>query len=239
MNRTIPLVFLGLLALGACSEAATGAGDDGGGLAAAGAGGSTGDDSSRDDDSSRGNDAAGASSTGDDAGGAPSTGTPDVCGFTQDDGLGVVINEISAKGDDWIELYNGGSTGRDLSGFVVVDRDKDTGCPKLDGALAFPDGTTIPSGGYLLVLAGQKDPTAGAQTDCLKDGPKPCYDEPYGISSGDGDGLALVKGTIEYAHAEVPPGTIDDDQKTWARLPNGTGDFAVAKPTPGGANEAN
>ncbi|MGW8317279.1 MAG: CotH kinase family protein, partial [Bacteroidales bacterium] len=48
---------------------------------------------------------------------------------------------------DWIEIYNAGSTGIDLSGWYLSD---DPGNPTMWG---FQSGTTIPAGGYLLVYA--------------------------------------------------------------------------------------
>lgn len=77
----------------------------------------------------------------------------------------VVINEFSAAnfddvtdnyGDtsDWIELYNMGATPFNLAGYYLSDRaDEPT-------KWAFPAGTTIPAGGYLMVWASGRNTTA-------------------------------------------------------------------------------
>jgi hypothetical protein len=55
--------------------------------------------------------------------------------------------EIEPDFSDWIELYNNGAAGVDLSGWSLTD---DAAAPD---KWKFPDGTTIAAGGYLVVLA--------------------------------------------------------------------------------------
>ena len=62
----------------------------------------------------------------------------------------VVINEINYnshddyESKDWVELYNAGTTDVDLTGWTYSDEDD-------DHVFAFPDGTTLNSGEYLVV----------------------------------------------------------------------------------------
>lgn len=74
----------------------------------------------------------------------------------------IIINEYSAsnlnsyldefgKSEDWIELYNTGTTSVDLSGWHLSDKvDKPT-------KWAFPNGTSIGAGEYLVVLCSGRD----------------------------------------------------------------------------------
>ena len=56
---------------------------------------------------------------------------------------GIYINEISASGEDWIELYNALETTKDISGYVISD----------DGnQYTLPSGITIPAKGFLILL---------------------------------------------------------------------------------------
>ncbi|WEO78828.1 lamin tail domain-containing protein [Cryobacterium sp. SO2] len=68
-------------------------------------------------------------------------------GAANDCGSPVRLNEIESSGGtpgDWVELVNNGSTGADISGFVVKDND-DT------HAVVLPNGTSIAAGGYLAI----------------------------------------------------------------------------------------
>jgi len=78
---------------------------------------------------------------------------------------GVVINEWMARNtntvtdgagdyDDWIELYNTGSNNVDLSGFTLTDESDEP------SKWAFPAGTQIPAGEFLLVWA-DDEPSEG------------------------------------------------------------------------------
>lgn len=78
----------------------------------------------------------------------------------------VVINEYSASNlsfiqdnydeyEDWIELYNAGSSGINIGGYHLSD---DTASPAM---WAFPAGVFIPSGGYLKIWASGRDEVSG------------------------------------------------------------------------------
>ena len=79
---------------------------------------------------------------------------------------GVRINEFMSRnrsvlydrdGDygDWVELYNFSDSTIDLSGYFLTDSKKDV------HKWQFPDGTTIPSGGYLIVFCSGKTSVRG------------------------------------------------------------------------------
>ncbi len=60
------------------------------------------------------------------------------------DGLG--------RASDWIEIFNPDTTPRDIAGYTLTDN------PALPTLWAFPAGTTIPAGGYLVVFASSSAP---------------------------------------------------------------------------------
>jgi hypothetical protein len=212
-GRWSVLVALVLVALG-CSEAASD--DDGEG----GGGSST--------------------TTSDGAGGSATPATTGATGATTSTGAGgalqgLVINEISADGDDWIEILNAGSAEIDLTGLRIADAEE-PGVPKVDEAVAIPDGTTLPAGAYLFVLADQ-DPAAEGLQDVCAPGPAPCLQAGWGLSK-DGDEVFLLgEGDAIVATAAFVAGSAPEGQ-AWGRLPDGTGDFAATAPTPGGPNAA-
>jgi hypothetical protein len=161
--------------------------------------------------------AGGASSSG--AGGAPSE---------------VVINEVSGVGADWVELYNPSNEAVSLEGLRLAD--DAMGAPKLADAMPFPQGSQLAPGEYLFVLAdlGSKA-LAGAQTECAP-GPSPCLHAKFGITKT-GDVLYLVDAKDAVVTEVAFPSTVMSGD-AWGRIPNGTGAFAVTKPTPGAANTA-
>ena len=147
----------------------------------------------------------------------------------------VVINEISASGDDWVELVNRGDAPFDLGDHALADTDM--GAPKLSEAVRFPAGTTLAPGEFLLVLADQMTAPAGPQTMCLPGGPDTCFHALWAISAKDGERVHLVSPEDEVlADADYPPNAVPLGQ-TWGRLPDGTGAFAANAPTPGAANQ--
>jgi hypothetical protein len=153
-----------------------------------------------------------------------------------------VINEISAKGGDWVEIVNPGAASLDLSGFGLCDDVDPASGASCDEATAarFPKGTTLPPGGYLLVVGNEPaDAGVGPHVECLPDGgPTTCFYATWKISSSSGETVHLLDaaGTpideVHYPADAVPSG------QTWGRLPDGTGSFAANRPTPGAPNEA-
>jgi len=153
----------------------------------------------------------------------------------------VVINEIQAAGDDWVELTNVGGAPVDLGGLVLADSDTsvDGGAPRLTDGLTFPVGTSLAPGQYLLVVADLSDASTGQQMTCLGDGgPTSCYHASFGISALRGERIYLIgAGGAEVAAADYPPNAVAAG-RTWGRLPDGTGAFASTAPTPGARNTA-
>lgn len=188
---------------------------------------------------------AGTGTTGTGGGGAQTTTTPGT-GTSTGTSTGTtpghpVINEIAAKGGDWVELANSGDTVLDLSEHGLCgDVDATTVACDFDSIARFPEGTTLPPGGYLLVL-GDQDSAAGVgpHVECLPDGgPTTCFYSSWKVSSSNGETVHLVDAKdnpvdeVPYPKDAVPSG------QTWGRVPDKTGSFAPNDPTPGAANVA-
>jgi Lamin Tail Domain len=150
---------------------------------------------------------------------------------------GLAINEISASGADWIELYNAGTNGIDLSGLAIAD--EEGGIPKYDEAVELPANTTVEPSSFFFVLADQEHASTTVEESCAP-GPAPCIYTPWGLSAQDGERVFLLRSA--EANAEVllqerlPAGAIVEGQ-AWGRVPDGTGDFVVTVPTPGAVNQ--
>lgn len=130
----------------------------------------------------------------------------------------VVMNEIVSKSDsteDWIELYNPGDDDFDLTGWAMTDDDLDD--PDADEPWAFPSGTTVPAGGYLLIWCNAED------------GSTPTTD--FGLSS-DGETVSLLDDSGDaYQQVEFPEMS---DGESYARQSDGS--WEVGEPTPEAAN---
>lgn len=178
-----------------------------------------------------------ASST-DTSAGSDTSGDTASCPFTYT-GIGtgnIVINEVQGKVDDWVELHNKGTTTASLAGFSLSDGNAE-GCPDLGEALTFPADATIAAGGYLLIEAGKKTPEIGITTKCIAGGPETCYQAAFKLSAGGGDQVFLLQGKNVIDSVQIPAGVLLDGTQTYGRLPNGSGAFKVASPTPGFANK--
>jgi hypothetical protein len=150
----------------------------------------------------------------------------------------VVINEIQATVEDWIEIKNIGTDVADLSGIGLADK-MANGLPEAADAVRFIDGEKLASGEYLLVVVNVKAAAAGPQTSCLTTGgPARCYQAKWGISATKGDTAFLlypddtILDTVTYPMNAVAMG------QTYCRLPDGTGDPTACKPTPAATNSA-
>ena len=132
----------------------------------------------------------------------------------------LVINEFMASNDateadqdgeydDWIELYNNGTTSIDLEGYYLSDDAADL------TQWAFPAGTSIASNGYLIVWADNDELQEGLHAN-------------FKLSSA-AESVFLVNAANEI---------VDEisyvDQTTdvsFGRFPNGTGNFQTMTPT--------
>lgn len=133
----------------------------------------------------------------------------------------IVINEILPKNiqngtdqdgdyDDWIELYNVTNEEIDISGCYLTDSKKNSTKWK------FPQGITVAAKGYLIVWAdGDSTHVSGLHTN-------------YKLSA-DGENVVLLSPTQEVINLVEYPATLIE--QSFARKPNGTGDFGWAIPT--------
>jgi hypothetical protein len=118
--------------------------------------------------------------------------------------------------DDWIELYNAGAADLDLTGYYVTD---DVATPM---KAQLPAGLIVPAQGFKLLWA--DDQVQGVDHLAFK---LDAQGEQFAISAPDGtliDSITFGEATSDVA---------------FARLPDGTGDFAsCAASTCGAANGA-
>ena len=138
---------------------------------------------------------------------------------------GVRINEILASNSvypdpdgqyrDFIELYNGGSRDADLAGCGLTDRD---GAAKY----VFPEGTTLPAGGYLAVWC---DAGAAAEDGLA----------PFSVSKDGGETVSLLSahGAVLGAVETIPT------TRNCPMIPDGAGGWTTGGfATPGFENSA-
>ncbi len=132
----------------------------------------------------------------------------------------LVINELLASNavteadqdgefDDWIELYNNGTTAIDLEGYTLSDD-----VNELD-QWAFPAGTTIGANEYLIIWADKDDEQVGLHSS-------------FKLSAG-GETVFLSDAAGELLDQVELQDQIEDI--SYGRFPNGTGDFLTMPPT--------
>lgn len=132
----------------------------------------------------------------------------------------IVINELMPKNtqfgsdqngqfDDWIEIYNLSSEDLDISGYYLTDSKKNLTKWK------FPDGTILDKNGYLIVWADSDTTQVGLHAN-------------YNLSAA-GENVVLLSPDQEIIDlVEYPATTLE---QSYARIPNGTGNFAWTLPT--------
>jgi hypothetical protein len=152
----------------------------------------------------------------------------------------MVINEISAKGEDWIELVNAGSSPADIGNWGLCDdvsADAGSDCD-LTTVVRFPQGTVVQPGEYVLVVGNEPaDAGTGPHMTCLKSGgPTTCYYATWKVSASNGETVHLIDPANKPVDEELYPMNAVPSGQTWGRLPDKTGAFAPNKPTPGVAN---
>lgn len=138
----------------------------------------------------------------------------------------LVINEFMASNattaadqdgeyDDWIELYNNGTSSIDISGYFLTDDPADL------TQWTFPLGTVIGPDSYLIIWADDDEQEGLHATFKL---------------SGSGESVILIDANnvivdeIDYAEQTA--------DISFARIPNGTGDFQLSAPTFATSNES-
>ena len=138
----------------------------------------------------------------------------------------VVINELLPKNtqygsdqdgefDDWIELFNPANEDQDISGYYLTDSKKNL------TKWQIPAGTIIGKNGYLIVWADGDSTQVGLHTN-------------YKLSA-DGENVVLLDPNLEVINLVEYPVTLIE--RSWARKPNGTGDFEWSVPTFNKAND--
>jgi hypothetical protein len=132
----------------------------------------------------------------------------------------VVVNEIMASNestvadqdgefDDWLELYNNSADALDLSGWHLSDNYSNL------TKWTFPDGTSIPGNGYLIVWADED----GSQTGLHANFKLSASGEAVYLTDAD----QRIGQEVDFDQQETDRG--------YARVPNGTGGFVIQAPT--------
>jgi len=155
----------------------------------------------------------------------------------------VAFNEISAAGDEWLELYNTGSSDFDLGNYAIADTDKTTGTPRTTKAMRFPAGTKLPKGGFVLVLMGKSNSTPGPYSAdvCLPGVAVGCFYALFSVSQTRGEAVHLLAPDNTSVANVIYPANLDFEAGTnlsACRLPDGTGEFSTCAQSPGAANHA-
>jgi len=145
---------------------------------------------------------------------AATKGAANDCGSTTPtDPASVVINEVESSGGtpgDWVELKNLDTVNSvDVSGWRILDGDTS------HTAVPLPAGTTIESGGYLVIEEAH-----------------------LGFGLGGDDSVTLYSGAVDPANLVDTTTWAGHASATWARCPDGTGGFRDSgAPTKGTAND--
>ncbi len=121
-----------------------------------------------------------------------------------------LVQEVSCRGDDWIEIAAPPDRSIDLSGWSLSDR-KDR---SPDERYVFPDGTCLEPAGVLVLYED--------------------VELPFGLKCGE-EGAFLWNADGELREAEPVPDLLSG--QSWARIPEGIADFQIARQTAGRPNE--
>ena len=135
---------------------------------------------------------------------------------------------------EWVELYNNSDFPTDLTGWYIEDAANNT-VPVTAGNTA-PAGTIIPANGWLVVYMSGAVLNNSGDTINLFDGDDTLIDT-YTYSEND---LCELEPTPEDPNATSGGGTGCGNgvppNKSYARIPDGVGDFVDPVPTPGAFN---
>jgi len=117
--------------------------------------------------------------------------------------------EIGDMNDEFVELYNTGEEEVDLSGYSLTD----ASYRRSPGLYSFPEGSTIPAGGFLVVYSIESGVFQGDDGDSIR--------------LNDSSGRAVD----EKGYKKAPGGDV-----SLARIPDGGNWQVSSRPTPGEAN---
>ena len=153
----------------------------------------------------------------------------------------IAINEMSAAGVEWLELYNASTGELDVSSYAIADTDKTTGAARVSKAMRFPNGTKIAAGGFLLVLLNKSNSTPGpyAADACLPGVAAGCFYALFSISESRGEAVHVLAPDNSEISSTVYPADLAFEAGTGltaCRIPDGTGDLTTCTATPGAAN---
>ncbi|MCB9668446.1 MAG: lamin tail domain-containing protein [Alphaproteobacteria bacterium] len=130
------------------------------------------------------------------------------------------LQDASGAFPDWLEIANLGDEDVELSSYTLTD---DSTLPQ---KWSFPAGTSIPAGGYLVIFADGDPAEPGEVHTTFR---LEILGEELAIFGPATEDLPLLDQVV------YPEQTTD---VAWARMPDGTGEFAAdPTPTPGAANE--
>ncbi len=138
----------------------------------------------------------------------------------------IVINELMASNDatmsdemgeydDWIELYNNTNATIDLTGYSISDDENNI------TKWRFPEGTTLSPDRYLMLWADDDEEQGPLHTNFKLN----AGGETILLSNAEG----IVINRVQYEEQET--------DLSYARIPNGLGDFVIKAPTFGFNNE--
>jgi autotransporter-associated beta strand protein len=130
------------------------------------------------------------------------------------------LEEAPDAENDWIELHNAGAQVVSLDGWSLTDNASNL------RKWMFPTNTTIPAGGYLLVLATGLDTTPGQGATYLHAN--------FSLSA-EGEYLALVNAADEVVSEFAPTFPAQNYHHSYGRDTNGVWGY-LANGTPGGPN---
>lgn len=138
--------------------------------------------------------------------------------------VSVVLNELNGN-DKFIELYNNSSAAVSLKGWTMVKDDKAT--PNWTG----PDGLSIAAGGYLLLTSNETAPDYNENFNSGLSAKKTVKIELFDAEGNSVD--VFVRGEKGESWGE---NIYNEATYSFARVPNGTGEWACADKTPGAVN---
>ena len=141
---------------------------------------------------------------------------------------------------EWVELYNRSADPVDLAGWYIEDASGGAGnTTDVTAGNTAPAGTIIAAGGYLVVYINKAIFNNTGDTVKLVDASATLKDSYAYTASYDTCELVPTPGAVndEDPAAETSCGANVPENKSYARIPDGTGAFVDPIPTPGGANK--
>ena len=141
-------------------------------------------------------------------------------------------NKIPDGPQKFIELYNSGKAEGDLSGWTIRKYASDATDVegKYNVCWTAPAGTKLAAGAYLVLEADQEDPALGFNA-----GLSAKKEVKFELVDASGNVVdRFLRG--HDADPFMEEGLAENKNASFSRVPNGTGDWAYAVPTPGAAN---